>query len=133
MTDLVAPLRAAALTAMRGALAQKVYDEVPSNRVYPYAALGPTQFIPETGEAFQQIDVWSLRLDLTETGPMADAIKTLFDRRGCEPADLVIPGFAVTLQEVDSIDQSVDHDALRSRARISLRVVADATSIESEA
>ena len=124
MSDPSPAVRAAFLERLRTALAgiAKVYDEIPSTRSWPYVALRAVQTIPDdTGcsddsEVNIDFDVWSKRLDHSETGNIAGLI------RAALKTDLTPTGHAIIIQELVSVQFTGDPDPTIARAALSLRL-----------
>jgi hypothetical protein len=100
----------AALKTRLTAAGVRFYDEVPSNRSWPYVSVGPVQAIPDEdecsrgSETFVQLDVWA------ETNPGSREQATAFVStiRDEFRTDLTITGHALVLQEVEDVRHERD-------------------------
>lgn len=125
MSDPSAAVRAAFLTRLRAILnptGVRVYDEVPSTRTWPYVALRTLQAIPDDGECapdtevFIDFDVWSKKLDHSETSSIVGQVRTALR------TDLTVPDHAVISQALENVQFTGDPDPSVARAALSLRL-----------
>lgn len=117
---LVAALKAAgALPAVVGG---RVYDEAPTNAVFPYLTLGDCQVLPDKAgcidgvEVYPQIDVWSRAVGYPEVKTIAAAVKAKLDDQ-----PLTVSGFQVVVFEHQSTQYLRDTDGLTRHAAITFR------------
>lgn len=114
---LVAALKATgALPAVAGG---RVYDQAPTNAVFPYLTLGDCQVLPDKAgcidgaEVYPQIDVWSRAVGYPETKTITKAVLAALDDQA-----IVVAGFNVVVFQVQSVQYLRDPDGLTRHAAI---------------
>lgn len=129
MIDPSLALQGAIVTALKSSVSvravignpARIYDNVPSGAVFPYASLGSMQIINDSNDCgdqsdvFASVDCWSRAVGFPEVRSVAAAIAAVLANA------VAVPGFRVVFQYVEDINYRRDPDGLTSRATIGLR------------
>lgn len=129
MSDPTTAIRTALLGRLRGLDPLiRTYVEVPSTRIYPYVAVGPIQVVPDedactnASESFVQLDVWSEKLDHSETAALVARIRNTLR------TDLALTGHVVVDQELQDTRYTTDPAGLKAHAVMTLRIASEPAS-----
>jgi hypothetical protein len=105
----------------------RVYDAVPTkNLIFPYISLGPFQLLPEHGdcldggEAFIQVDAWSIGPKTVQAKQIGAAIAQCLDE-----AALTLDNNRLVLLEIDQTQYLRDPDGITAHCVVSLRALTD--------
>lgn len=105
--------------AVTALVAGRIYDPVPSNAVFPYISLGPTDSISDDAECItgfeiaMQVDAWSRASGFKEVKQIADAVRvSLHDH------DFELPVNAAVLFQHRTTRIFRDPDGLTSHAAL---------------
>lgn len=120
-----------ASAAVHAEVADRVYDNVPETRVYPYLSFGPTQEIQDDAECIDgeahafQIDVWD-----RSQGRLVKAKKINgIVKAALHDADLVLPDpYALSFIRVTSTRSFLDPDGITSHGVVTVEAMIEARS-----
>jgi len=99
----------------------RIYDQPPTNAVFPYVTYGPSTFVRDNAgcingyQAFVQLDVWSRGVGNPEALTIADAVE-----RALHDVDLVLTTNALVFLEHVQTDTARDPDGLTTHGVIRL-------------
>jgi len=126
MSDPSLPLQIAIVAALKAAdvAADRIYDTVPPNAVFPYVSISGSQVLPDKAdcidgtEVFVQLDAWSRAQGYPEVMGIAGSVVDALDD---EP--LAVDGFHLVVFEMQSLNYLRDPDGLTRHAAISFRAL----------
>lgn len=114
----------AALKAADVGVGERIYDDVPETRVFPYISLGECQVLPDKAgcidgaELFLQVDAWSQDVGFPEVKGIAkDTVAALDDQ------PMTIANYDVVLFEHQSTQYLRDPDGKTRHAAMTFRAV----------
>ena len=110
-----------------GLVAQRVYDEPPQNRAFPYVELGTIQTLPdradcvEGSESFLTLHAWSRGVGMVETRRVIGAV-----RDALQDAELALEGHRLNLLEFQDARTLDDPDGLTKHGVLTFRALTHA-------
>ena len=109
-----------------GLVADRIYDNVPTNPTFPYISIGPDQTLPSRAQCIDgseiiiQFDGWSRSPGFAEAKRINEAV-----RRCLNGAPLALNGYRLIDLWLDSSQTLRDPDGLTSHAVITFRAFTD--------